>query len=374
MRYSLTLLLLLGFAGWADACNVPVFRYALERWRPDAYRATLFHRGPLSAAEQAMAEGLGQGEKQSPTNLSVRLLDVDQLDNDADRALYAAQKSPSLPWLVVQYPQASRMEQPIWTGALTAEAVPRLAISPLRMELVRRLAAGQTAVWLMLECGDPTKDDQVAEQLETELGKLAMTLKLPELTASPDDSLLSDAPLKVEFSLLRVPRSTKAEQPLVELLLHAEPDLKDFAEPMVFPVFGRGRALLPLIGAGITTDNILESASFLVGACSCEIKELNPGFDLLLAADWQALLFNGATPPKSEVVQPVATTGEPVLVAIPPGTPAAPGPTVNQPNSSTLGFYYVAVGPKWIIPGAKWIISGAAVLLLVGLIAVRYFR
>ena len=38
----------------AHACNVPVFRFALERWRPDPYRLTVFHRGPLADAERAL--------------------------------------------------------------------------------------------------------------------------------------------------------------------------------------------------------------------------------------------------------------------------------------------------------------------------------
>ena len=40
-------------AGPASACNVPVFRYALERWKPDAYEVHVFHKGPLSERDRA---------------------------------------------------------------------------------------------------------------------------------------------------------------------------------------------------------------------------------------------------------------------------------------------------------------------------------
>jgi hypothetical protein len=30
-------------------------------------------------------------------------------------------------------------------------------------------------------------------------------------------------------------------------------------------------------------------AEFLTGPCSCEVKEMNPGYDLLLSADWKSL-------------------------------------------------------------------------------------
>lgn len=352
MRHAFAIAVLFGLAAAALACNVPVFRYALERWHPDPYRVTLFHRGPLTEAQQALVDSLSEAAERSPANLQFRRLDVDKLDTETDRTLYAAQSSPALPWLVVQYPQTLRIEQAVWAGPLTEEAAARLVASPLRVELVRRLAAGQTAVWLMLECGDPAKDDAVAAQLQTELKKLAEKLKLPELTSNPEDNLLSDAPLKVDFSLLRVPRNVGVEQPLVELLLHAEPDLKDFAEPMVFPVFGRGRALLPLIGAGITADNIHESAAFLVGACSCEIKELNPGFDLLLAADWDVLLFKSAPPPEVVAARQVAAAGEPQLVAIPAGAAPTATSTTGEPEESMLEFHYQAVDSRLLFAGA----------------------
>ena len=45
-------------AGPARACNVPVFRYALERWPAAPYEVFVFHRGPLSAEDQAALEHL----------------------------------------------------------------------------------------------------------------------------------------------------------------------------------------------------------------------------------------------------------------------------------------------------------------------------
>jgi hypothetical protein len=76
---------------------------------------------------------------------------------------------------------------------------------------------------------------------------------------------------------------------LLTLLLNSEPDLDEYSnEPVVFPVFGRGRVLYALIGQGITTDNIRETIAFLVGPCGCEIKMMSPGVDLLMAANWDA--------------------------------------------------------------------------------------
>src|SRR5437764_1129210 len=40
------------------ACNVPVFRYALDRWRPQSFEVLVFHKGPLAAKEDAAADRL----------------------------------------------------------------------------------------------------------------------------------------------------------------------------------------------------------------------------------------------------------------------------------------------------------------------------
>ena len=57
-------------------------------------------------------------------------------------------------------------------------------------------------------------------------------------------------------------------------------------QPMIFAVFGRGRALPPFVGKGITRENLLECVYFLTGACSCTVKDQNPGMDLLFAENW----------------------------------------------------------------------------------------
>ena len=74
------------------------------------------------------------------------------------------------------------------------------------------------------------------------------------------------------------------------MLLASEADLKDLDEPMVFPVYGRGRFMPPMVGKGITDENITHDAEFLTGPCSCQIKRQNPGTDLLAAVNWESLI------------------------------------------------------------------------------------
>ena len=83
---------------------------------------------------------------------------------------------------------------------------------------------------------------------------------------------------------------------------------------MAFPVLGRGRVLYALVGKGISEDTIAMASSFVVGPCSCQVKNLNPGFDLLLSVNWDEQLAG----PKLSKEVPEATS-EPVLLTIPPG-------------------------------------------------------
>jgi hypothetical protein len=69
---------------------------------------------------------------------------------------------------------------------------------------------------------------------------------------------------------------------------------------MVFPVFGRGRCMLGLLGKGITTKNITRAATYLVAGCTCEKKTENPGFEILLLADWDSLYENRKPEPVLE--------------------------------------------------------------------------
>lgn len=354
-------------AGVAQACNVPVFRYALEHWRADPYRVVLFHDGPLSETEQSLVRPLEEQQDQSLANLTFRAIDVNELDAAA-RELFVSQQEPQLPWLVVQYPEHLRISAPVWAGPLAEKDIAGLTTSPVRQELIRRLAEGQTAVWLLLESGEAEKDNAAAARIEEELKQLELTLPLPELSASPEDQLLADVPLRVAFSLLRVPRND-AEQALVAMLLQSEPDLAERSDPMVFPVFGRGRALLPLIGAGITTENIRDSATFLVGPCSCQVKELNPGFDLLLTDAWDTLISQEIAP------QPVTATlaslpSEPELVPIPTGAPSAAAATATAPAPVVTAnqAFTTEMRKAWIIGG----IALAGLLLLVGVAAMAF--
>jgi len=332
------LLLVLSASALAPTCNIPVFRYALERWPAAPYDVVVFHRGPLSEEGRAALNVL----RQAGANLEVDRIDVAEALPAKRKALLERLKLDA-PGVVALFPGS---EIVAWSGPLTTETAKRLADSPLRREIAKRLLEGESAVWLLLESGDKAQDDAAAKTLETELKKLEQLLKIPPHHAD-DPPLRSEVPVKVDFSVARLSRNDKAEGALVTMLLNSEPGLEG---PVVFPIFGRGRALWAMTGKGLTPENIADAGSFLVGACSCEAKELNPGVDLLFAADWEAGLSAAAAS------TPVPT---PILKPRPPEpVPSAPPDPAPPKGSKAYLWVGLAVAGLLIIVTGRRLLTG----------------
>ena len=218
--------------------------------------------------------------------------------------------------------------------------------SPARKEIARRLGQGDSAVWVLLEFGDRQRNDDTTKLVETRLNYLATVLKLPAIEAQDVAAGLVTVPeggLKLAFSLLRVSRTDAAEETFVKMLLGSEADLGAIREPMLFPVFGRGRALYALAGKGINHETIDEAATFLIGKCSCQVKELNPGVDLLLAADWDRLVNAQSSAGRGLPTLPTLVEAAPEVVTITgrtePASPVSNGlPAARSPLAVVLGF------------------------------------
>jgi len=320
----------------AFACSVPVFRYALERWAADYYEALFIHRGPLTREEKQLLDKLRQEGSEAEAFLNLRVLEMDITSSTEDevKSLLMSEKLPeTLPVLVLWYPWQKGRTPPLWQGRLTPSTVEAFLQSPVRQKLVERLTEGQTAVWIFLESGNAAKDKAALGLLEKELETVTRELK-EEAESIPDEYAVPE--IKYEFSILPVSRTDPNESMLLSLLQSSESDLDEYSDkPVIFPVFGRGRALYALIGEGINTDNIRETIAFIVGPCGCEIKMMNPGVDLLMAANWDAAamqFYEEFYETYNEV---------PELTGVMPEAPAAKLDTENKtveniPNSEEL--------------------------------------
>jgi len=306
----------------ASACTTPVYQYALERWPADPYVVTVWCHEPLSEAELAALEQLTKAasDEAAAANLQVKTVDL-------------AQGSPlpipsmALPWMVASYPERNAGLAPVLSCPLGAAQVEAVLDSPARREIARRLLAGHAAVWVFVECGDKAKDARALKVLAAELQKHNKELRQRIAQALGQDPASCQS---ASFSILRVLRSDAAEQVLVNMLLKSEADLEKISgEPMAFPIFGRGRILYAMAGRGINEDVIAEACSFLASPCACEIKEDNPGVDLLMAVDWdKALEAEG----RAEALLPLLAGAFPDEAQPEPAAPAPVAPRAGKPR------------------------------------------
>ena len=98
---------------------------------------------------------------------------------------------------------------------------------------------------------------------------------------------LAASPFGKIITVIELSRNSIEEKHFVSMLLNVESDLKDIKEPMLFGIFGRFKALEPLLAKGITEENINLMISFLTADCSCLIKDDLPGTDILFTNNWE---------------------------------------------------------------------------------------
>ncbi len=296
--------------GPATACNTPVYRYAMYNWPASPYYVFYFHRGEVpkgDAATQELIEKMVDDEK-APVNLLLEKVDVS--DEEALKRLpgvvtkaYEAHESGGRPFYVVFTPYGVEL----YAGPLNETAVRSLFDSPARQQIGKLLHEGNLTVLLLV----PGKNEKRNKKAEKEARSLVAQLAAGKIDLGPDPSEMLDpyaagplpgasngseakqeepkSKLKRTIALVKVSRDDPAEKSLISALMEIEPDLKELAgEPMVFGVYGRGRALPPFVGEGILADNLVDLLFFLAGACSCQVKDQNPGMDLPMGRDWDA--------------------------------------------------------------------------------------
>ncbi len=320
-------LLFFAFASVTRACNIPVFRYALERWEPSPYELLVYHRGPLGAEANALLQRITEHRPHS--NIIVTTVDLAGDVEESHRNLWESHaKDAKLPWLILRFPDSRLQTVSAESGPLTEETIRTLLDSPARRTVADRLIRGDSAVFVLLESGNPKDDEAIADLLDKELPTLEKTLELPETTPN-DPTLRSRLPVVVKFTVVRLSRSDFHEALFVRQLLQCQKGLDEEKGPIVLPIFGRGRALGGVVDENLTSEGMAQAARFLCGPCSCEVKLLNPGMDLLLAADWDEIL----------------DIAEANVIVSAPATPAQPKPISGQDEPP----WYMVSTRNWLV-------------------------
>jgi hypothetical protein len=256
----------------AFACSIPVFRYALDRWSADAYRLEV---SAADAKDEAVAKFLRNLGASAPYNIEgVRL----------------PAEAPG-PSRLLFPPGKDGQRQEAWSGNLNAEVLGQFIKSPVRQQLVEQMVGGASGVWVFVESGDKEADDAAVARLEKRLRYLENVAQLPHIDPTDPTSKLGPGPkLQVKFNVLRVAKTTVAEGLFLKTLVGTKATEELTKGAWLAAVFGRGRVLGSWPVAGFGDEQVEEVCLFLLGACSCQVKNLNPGWDLLLSADWEAEL------------------------------------------------------------------------------------
>jgi hypothetical protein len=284
----------------ARACRTPVYRYAMYNWDAAPLRLFYFHGGQPAAEDQKVNAALTDLAAGNPpgANLSFDVIDASNAKGleDAPGIVVDAWKKRGEAAGPVHFVYAPWAVE-LFAGRLDEKAVKALFNSPARTKVGELLKEGNAAVLLLLT----GPDDEANQRAEKTVAAVVADAAAGKILAAPPDDPPFDDPAdepedapkpvarKVSVAVLKVAQTDPAEAWLVRTLLAVEPDLEKYKkEPMVFAVFGRGRALPPLVGKGITADELTGALEFLSGPCSCQVKDQCPGFDLPMQWDWHA--------------------------------------------------------------------------------------
>ncbi len=305
----------------ACACQVPVFRYALERWPADNYEFVVIHEGPVTESQKSSARQLTDSDHRSAlsANFSVRYINTADIKDPALKKAWADHSQDGRPVLASLYPQSAQEvpDRLIDAGPLQSAETNYFSDSPVRQKIAERLVGGESAVWIFVPCGDAEQDAAALKRLTNAVKSNEESLELPvQDEIEEEQELLEqvDIELRLDFSILTLDRKDPKEQFLLKMLLASEPDLEGLHQPMAFPVLGRGRVLYALVGKGISNETVSLASRFIIGPCSCQVKNQNPGFDLLMACNWDEKIG------KAKLSDPLPESGgKPVLLTIPPG-------------------------------------------------------
>lgn len=285
----------------AVACNTPVYRYAMYNWQTAPYIVCYFYEGEIAEEDKAVHEAIAKLTEEWPREANVQLEPVDVSDEkrmenipEFVKEAWKSHEDGKTPAYVVFSPFRAH----IYSGELNAESVKKLVDSPARQKFAQLLEEGNAAVMILLTCADEEQNKKAEEALQglrklADSGEIPVELELPPMglpgAEQGEDSEEEADPNKLGISVLRVDRDDPAEEFFVRMLMAVEDDLEEYADqPMIFAGYGRGRAMEPYIGKGITAENLVDVVAFLAGACSCMVKEQNPGADLLVKWNWEA--------------------------------------------------------------------------------------
>jgi len=226
------------------ACTTRVSEWILLNSLQNQYTLIYFHKTPLH--EKIKKQNLTVTEQINAANIQFKTVSRQDIKE---------------PYFGLYY------ENRLFSKYNTPDELKGLTTSPLREKIAAELMAGKLCVMLYLKTDNKEKDEKGLQTL---------------------NMALSSSPFGKIIPVFELSRNTRDEPHFASFLLNIEDDLKEIQEPMVFGIFGRFKALEPLLGRGISEENINLMIDYFTAECSCLIKDDLPGTDILFTDKWGA--------------------------------------------------------------------------------------
>ncbi len=239
-RKNFSIILLAGIMSLA--CTTRVSEWVLLNSLPNAYTLIYFHKTALSESSKKQNQALS--EKIKPANIQFQAVNRPGIDG---------------PYYGLYY------QNRLFSKFETADEMAGLSSSPLREKIAAELMAGKLCVMLYLKTDNKEKDEKGLNTLR---------------------QAIASSPFSEIITVVELSRNSEDEHHFASMLLNVEDDLKDIQEPMLFGIFGRFKALEPLLGKGISEGNINLMIDYFTAECSCLIKDDLPGTDILFTNKW----------------------------------------------------------------------------------------
>ncbi len=225
------------------ACTTRVSEWVLLNAPPNQYTLVCFFKGSISESVKNQNQKLA--EVISTANIQFKTVSREEIAE---------------PYYGLYY------EGRFFSKFKTVDDLKGLSSSPLREKVAAELMAGKLCVMLYLKTDHKEKDERGL-----------ITLR----------RTIESSPFNKIITVVELSRNSTEEHHFVSMLLNVEDDLKDIQEPMLFGIFGRFKALEPLLGGGISGENINLMIDYFTAECSCLIKDDLPGTDILFRDQWE---------------------------------------------------------------------------------------
>ncbi len=278
----------------ARACDTPVYRYAMYRWFPAPYEVYYFYQDKMSDSATAIKKIIDKNQEIEGPIANIVFLPVD-LNKDKEltsvppdiKEAWQKQEKPTIPNYLISSPFGLHL----YMGKLEESELEPLVDSPVRQQIGKQLAQGKAGVFILLKGEDEKANenaDKILKSVVRDVSSGKVELYMMPSYGPPDgaDAGADAVPPHPQVGMVELKRDDPKEKWLAKTLLSLEPDLLAEKGPIVFLIYGRGRALFSCLGKGIVRDNLLQDVEFITGACSCTVKDGNPGIDLLMRFDW----------------------------------------------------------------------------------------